>query len=216
MPCAIDRITIGLPLASSLDGWQKRLTAYHEIGHAILMTLLENAAPLNRVSIIPRSSGLAGFAQTIPDEENVDSDSLSRAWILDNITYTLGGRAAEVEIFGSAEVATGVKSDLERATYLARQMVRYGMSDFRNVVLEPTEYFSAEYSVEMGNKIDREVRAILESCYQRARTIIREYRALIDRLVDVLIEQETIEGEQFRQLVEEYHRSITKTVISNG
>jgi cell division protease FtsH len=212
---AIDRITIGLSLTPLLDSKKKRLLAYHEVGHALLITLLKNSDPLNKVTIIPRSGGIGGFAQSVPDEENVDSSYLrSRAWILDRITIALGGVAAEAEVFGHSEVTTGASGDLKMVANLAREMVTlYGMSELGLVALESPshEVFlgrdwmeRAEYSVEMGNEIDRQVRAIAQRCYQQARNLIRENRVLVDRLVDLLVEQETIEGEQFRQIVAEF------------
>ena len=218
---AIDRITIGFSLTPLLDSKKKRLLAYHEIGHALLITLLKNSDPLNKVTIIPRSGGIGGFAQSVPDEENVDSSYLrSRAWILDRITIALGGLAAEAEVFGRSEVTTGASSDLKMVANLAREMVTlYGMSELGPVALESpgNEVFlgrdwmdRAEYSLEKGNEIDRHVRAIAQRCFQQARTLISENRALVDRLVDMLVEHETIEGEQFRQLVAEFTQNKTE------
>jgi cell division protease FtsH len=212
---AIDRITIGLSLTPLLDSKKKRLLAYHEIGHALLITLLKNSDPLNKVTIIPRSGGIGGFAQSVPDEENVDSSYLrSRAWILDRIAIALGGLAAEAEVFGDSEVTTGASGDLKMVANLAREMVTlYGMSNLGPVALESpdNEVFlgggwmeRSEYSEEMARKIDNQVRAIATEAFTKARTIIRENRDLVDRLVDLLVDNETIEGEQFRQIVTEY------------
>ncbi len=213
---AIDRITIGLSLTPLLDSKKKRLLAYHEIGHALLISLLKNSDPLNKVTIIPRSGGIGGFAQSVPDEENIDSSYLrSRAWMLDRITIALGGRAAEAEVFGDAEITNGAMGDIKMVANLAREMVTlYGMSDLGPMALESpgnNEVFlgrdwmeRSEYSEEVATQIDRQVRAIALRCYQQARTIIRENRVLLDRLVDLLVEQETIEGDQFRKLLAEY------------
>lgn len=211
---AIDRLTIGLTLNPLLDSKKKRLIAYHEVGHALLATLLEHADPLNKVTIIPRSGGIGGFSQQILNEEVVDSGLYTRAWMQDNITMTMGGKAAEVEVFGEAEVTGGASGDLKMITSLARKMVTmYGMTDLGLVALEnqnPDVFLGRDwmnrndYSEEVAIKIDRKVREIATNCYQEARRIIRENRALVDRLVDLLIEQETIEGEQFRQIVAEY------------
>ncbi|MCX7594040.1 MAG: ATP-dependent zinc metalloprotease FtsH [Fischerella sp.] len=211
---AIDRLTIGLMLNPLLDSNKKRLIAYHEVGHALLATLLPHADPLNKVTIIPRSGGVGGFSQQILNEEMIDSGLYTRAWIKDNITMTLGGKAAEAEVFGESEVTGGASNDLKIVTNLARKMVTmYGMSDLGLVALETqnSDVFLGrdwvtrnEYSEEMATKIDRKVREIAISCYQEARRIIRENRALVDRLVELIVEQETIEGEQFRQIVAEY------------
>ncbi|WP_017749256.1 ATP-dependent zinc metalloprotease FtsH [Scytonema hofmannii] len=211
---AIDRLTIGLTLNPLLDSKKKRLIAYHEIGHAILATLLENADPLNKVTIIPRSGGVGGFSQQILNEEMIDSGLYSRAWLMDNITMTLGGKAAETEVFGESEVTGGASSDLKVVANLARKMVTmYGMSELGLVALENqnSDVFLGrdwmtrnDYSEEMATKIDRHVREMASFCYQEARRIIRENRPVVDRLVDLLVEQETIEGEQFRKIVSEY------------
>ena len=212
---AIDRVTIGLSLTPLLDSKKKRLIAYHELGHALLMTLLKNSDPLNKVTIIPRSGGVAGFAQPIMDEGMIDSGIYTRGWLIDRITISLGGRAAEEEIFGSAEVTVGAANDIRSVANLAREMVtRYGMSDLGPLALEnPSgEVFlgrgwqsqQSEYSEELATKIDHQVRAMAFHCYEKARKIIRENRVLMDRLVDLLIEKEIIEGDEFRRIVSEY------------
>ncbi len=220
---AIDRLTIGLTLNPLLDSKKKRLIAYHEAGHALLATLLEHSDPLNKVTIIPRSGGVGGFSQQILNEELIDSGLYTRAWLEDNITMTLGGKATEAEVFGEDEVTGGASGDLKMVTNLARKMVTmYGMSELGLVALETqnSDVFlgrdwvnRSEYSEEMATKIDRQVRALATSCYEEARRIIRENRALIDRLVDLLVEQETIEGEQFRKIVAEYTQLPEKQLV---
>lgn len=211
---AIDRITIGLSLTPLLDSKKKRLLAYHEIGHALLATLLKNADPLNKVTIIPRSGGVGGFAQQVFNEEMVDSGLYSRAWLIDRLTIALGGRAAEAEIFGDAEITSGASSDIRYVADLAREMVtRYGMSDLGPLALETpgNEVFlgrdlmtRSEYSEEVATQVDRQVRTIAVRSYDQARQIIRENRALVDRLVDALLDRETIDGDEFRKIVAEY------------
>jgi cell division protease FtsH len=211
---AIDRITIGLSLTPLLDSNRKKMTAYHEIGHALITTLLQHADELNKVTIIPRSGGIEGFTQSLPNEEVIDSGLYTRNWILDRITVALGGLAAEAEVFGDAEVTTGAGGDIKQVTNLARQMVTlYGMSNLGPVALESmgNEVFlgrnlmpRSEYSEEMAAKIDSQVRAISTYCYHRARQLLREHRALIDHLVDRLLEMETMEGDEFRQIVQQY------------
>lgn len=211
---AIDRVTIGLTLTPLLDSKKKWLIAYHEVGHALLMTLLKNSDPLNKVTIIPRSGGVGGFAQQVFNEELIDSGLYSRSWLLDRITIALGGRASEVEIFGDAEVTIGASSDLRAVANLAREMVtRFGMSDLGHVALESpnSEVFlgrdimsRSEYSEEIAVQIDHQVRQIALRCFEEARRLIRDHRDLMDKLVETLLEQETIEGDQFRQIVAEY------------
>ncbi|MGF1458859.1 MAG: ATP-dependent zinc metalloprotease FtsH [Leptolyngbyaceae cyanobacterium] len=211
---AIDRLTIGLSLTPLLDSNRKRMTAYHEVGHALLTTLLEHADKLNKVTIIPRSGGVEGFTQSLPDEDVIDSGLYTRSWLLDRITVALGGLAAEAEVYGDLEVSTGAGGDIKQVTNLARQMVTlYGMSDLGPVALENTgsEVFlgrnmmpRSEYSEEMAAKIDKQVRAIAHHGYERARRLLRENRQLIDYLVDRLLEIETMDGDEFRQIVKRY------------
>jgi cell division protease FtsH len=211
---AIDRITIGLTKPPLLDGKSKRLIAYHECGHALLMTLLPHADPLNKVTIIPRSGGAGGFAQQLPNEEQIDSGMYSRAWLLDRVVVGFGGRAAEEIVFGYSEVTTGASNDLQQNTNLVRQMVtRFGMSELGPLMLDPpnNEVFlgggwmnRVEYSEDVAAKIDRQVRRILESCYQKAKQILLEHRPLLDRLADTLVERETLDGDEFRAIVSEY------------
>ncbi|MDX2231948.1 MAG: ATP-dependent zinc metalloprotease FtsH [Leptolyngbyaceae cyanobacterium bins.349] len=222
---AIDRVTIGLTLTPLLDSKKKRLIAYHEVGHALLMTLLKNSDPLNKVTIIPRSGGVGGFAQQSFNEDMIDSGLYTRAWLTDRITMSLGGRAAEEEVFGPAEVTAGASGDIKAVAELAREMVtRYGMSELGLVALESAgnEVFLGrnlmprqEYSEEVATQIDRQVREIAIHCFQEARRMIREHRPLVDRLVEVLLDKETIEGEEFRQIVAEYTGQQPKTPTSS-
>jgi cell division protease FtsH len=210
---AIDRVTIGLTLTPLLDSKKKRLIAYHEVGHALLMTLLPHTNPLDKVTIIPRSGGIGGFAKPLLSGEDMRIDS--RSEIVDRITVSLGGRAAEEEVFGHDEVTDGAAGDVRSVASIARQMVTlYGMSDLGPIALEGGggEVFlgrdlmnqSSECSEEMATKIDRQIREIVFRCHAEARRLIKENRALVDRLAEVLLDQETIEGDQFRQLVAEY------------
>jgi cell division protease FtsH len=213
---ALDRLTIGLKLAPRIDGKVKWMTAYHEVGHALVATMCKHASPVDKVTIIPRSGGVEGFTSFLPDEEMIDSEGLlSRAVLIDRITVALGGRAAEVEIYGEDEIDAGAVSDIKSVTNLARKMVTmYGMSDLGTLALEApsSEVFlgrgwsdRADYSEEVAAKIDRQVRAIAFHCYEAARRIVRADRALIDRLVEVLLEQETIDGDEFRKIVTAFH-----------
>ncbi|ASC73615.1 ATP-dependent metalloprotease [Halomicronema hongdechloris C2206] len=211
---AIDRLTIGLSLTPLLDSTRKRMTAYHEVGHALLTTLLEHSDALNKVTIIPRSGGVEGFTQSLPNEDLIDSGLYTRSWLLDRITVALGGLAAEAEVYGDLEITTGANGDIKQVTTLARQMVTlYGMSDLGPVALENmgTEVFlgrnmmpRSEYSEAMATQIDEQVRTIANHCYGKARQILRQHRSLMDRLVDLLLDMETMDGDQFRQIVSEY------------
>jgi len=207
---AVDRVIAGMEGTPLVDSKSKRLIAYHEVGHAIVGTLMQAHDPVQKVTLIPRgqAQGLTWFT---PSE---DQTLISRAQLLARITGALGGRAAEDVIFGDAEVTTGAGNDLQQVTGMARQMVtRFGMSDLGPLSLESpqNEVFlgrdwmsRSEYSQEIATRIDGQVRAIVEHCYNQARQIMQENRTVIDRLVDLLIEKETIDGEEFRQIVSEY------------
>ncbi|MBD2043205.1 ATP-dependent zinc metalloprotease FtsH [Microcoleus sp. FACHB-672] len=223
---AIDRITIGLTLTPLLDSKKKRLIAYHEVGHALLMTLLKNSDPLNKVSIIPRSGGIGGFAQQVFNEEMVDSGLYSRAWLRDRITIALGGRAAEEVVFGDAEITVGASNDIRVVADLAREMVtRYGMSELGPLALESpnnNEVFlgrdwmaRSDYSEEVAIKIDQQVRMIALRCYHEACRLIGENRTLMDRLVDLLLDEETIEGDEFRKIVSEFTQLPEHQMVSS-
>ncbi|MBE9156094.1 ATP-dependent zinc metalloprotease FtsH [Nodosilinea sp. LEGE 06152] len=223
---AIDRITIGLSLTPLLDSSRKRMTAYHEVGHALLTTLLTHSDELNKVTIIPRSGGVEGFTQSLPNEDIIDSGLYTRNWLIDRITVALGGFAAEAEVFGDDETSTGASGDIQQVTNLARQMVTlYGMSELGPVALESmdNQVFLGrnlmprnEVSEEMASKIDAQVRGIALKCLDRARALLREHRVLMDHLVDVLLERETVDGEEFRQIVSQYTQIPEKFLVKAG
>lgn len=207
---AIDRVVAGMEGTPLVDSKSKRLIAYHEIGHAIVGTLVKAHDPVQRVTLIPRGQA-QGLTWFVPNEEQ---GLISRAQIMARIAGALGGRAAEHMIFGDAEVTTGAGNDLQQVTNMARQMVtRFGMSDLGPVSLESQtgEVFlgrdwmtRSEYSEEIAARIDAQVRSIVEHCYDMSCRLIRDNRVVIDRLVDLLIEKETIDGEEFRRIVAEY------------
>ena len=207
---AVDRVVAGMEGTPLVDSKSKRLIAYHEVGHAIVGTLLKDHDPVQKVTLIPRgqAQGLTWFT---PNEEQ---GLITRSQLKARITGALGGRAAEEEIFGYSEVTTGAGGDLQQVTGMARQMVtRFGMSDLGPLSLESQEgevflgaglMSRAEYSETIAARIDEQVRQIVEHCHEDARRIMRENRVVIDRLVDLLIEKETIDGKEFRQIVAEY------------
>ena len=223
---AIDRVTTGMTLTPLLDSKKKRLIAYHEVGHALLMTLLKNSDPLNKVTIIPRSGGIGGFAQQTFNEEMIDSGLYTKSWLFDRITIALGGRAAEQEVFGDAEITIGASNDIQVVANLAREMVtRYGMSELGPFALESgnTEVFlgrdwmsRSEYSEEVATQIDQQVRQIAMHCYGEACRMLREHRELLDELADLLLDQETIEGEQFRKIVAQYIELPEKQLVASA
>ncbi len=208
---AVDRVIAGMEGTPLVDSKSKRLIAYHEIGHAIVGTLVKDHDPVQKVTLIPRgqAKGLTWFT---PNEEQ---GLTTKSELMARLAGAMGGRAAEEEIFGHDEVTTGAGGDLQQVTGMARQMVtRFGMSDLGPLSLESQqgEVFlggglmnsRAEYSEEVATRIDKQVKEIIEEAHQLARKIIRENRVAIDRLVDLLVEKETIDGEEFRQILAEY------------
>jgi cell division protease FtsH len=195
---AIDRVALGMEGKLFMDGKTKRLIAYHEIGHALMSTLLPEADQLQKVTVIPRGQA-KGVSWSLPaQEEGLES----RGKLLAEVTVFLAGRAAEEVVFGSSEVSNGATSDIQQLTRIVRSMVsRVGMSSLGLVALNTDE---KDYSEEVAAQIDREVRKIVGECHAKATSTLQEYRQLIDVLVDTLIEKETIDGEEFRQIVDKY------------
>ncbi len=214
---SIDRVVAGMEGTPLVDSKSKRLIAYHEVGHAIIGTLLEEHEEVQKVTLIPRGQarGLTWF--TPMDDQSL----ISRNQILSRIVGALGGRAAEEIVFGDAEVTTGASNDLQQVTSMARQMVtRFGMSDIGPLCLENETAnpflgrnmsTNNKYSDEIATKIDIQIKRIVESCHSQALNIIKENRVIIDYLVDLLIEKETIDGNEFKQIIENYN-SVAKNV----
>ncbi len=207
---AVDRVVAGMEGTPLVDNKNKRLIAYHEIGHAIVGTLVKGHDPVQKVTLIPRGQA-QGLTWFMPDEEQ---GLITRTQILARIAGALGGRAAEEVIFGKAEVTTGAGNDLQQVTAMARQMVtRFGMSNLGPLFLEGPmgEVFlgrdlmmRSEYSNEIAASVDAQVHAIVDCAYHQALDIISQNRPLVDRLVDLLVDKETIDGEELRQIVAEY------------
>ena len=207
---AVDRVVAGMEGTPLVDSKKKRLIAYHEVGHAIVGTLMKNHDPVEKVTLIPRGQAL-GLTWFTPNEER---GLISKSQLIGMICDALGGRAAEDVIFGDAEVTTGAGGDLQQVSNLARQMVtRFGMSELGLLALENqgNEVFlgrdfanRSEYSEAIAAHVDEQVRSIVSKCYDDAKKIIAENRSLIDRLVDLLIEKETIDGDELRKIVSEY------------
>jgi len=220
---AVDRVVAGMEGTPLVDSKSKRLIAYHEVGHAVVASFLSNHDPVQKVTLIPRGQA-RGLTLFTPNEEQ---GLLSRAQLRDRITAALGGRSAEEEVFGDAEVTTGAGGDLQTVTSLARQMVtRFGMSDLGPLSLEEpgNEVFlgggwmssRAEYSEEISARIDAQVETIVKRCHDQARQIIRENRALVDELVELLVEQETIDGEQLLKIMNEHKELEGEQLVVSG
>ena len=216
---ALERITMGLTAAPLQDSAKKRLIAYHEVGHALLTTLLPAADRLDKVTLLPRAGGIGGFARTMPDEEVLDSGLISKAYLRARMVVAMGGRAAELVVFGPSEITQGASSDLEMVSRISREMVtRYGFSSLGPVALEADghevflgrDWLRSEphYSQHTGNRIDAQVRALAMEALNEAVALLRPRRELMDALVDRLIEQETIEGQAFSAIVQRHERGI--------
>jgi len=186
---------------------ERRITAYHEMGHAIVGHYLEHADPVHKISVISRGQAL-GYTISLPQE---DKFLTTRAELSDTMAMTLGGRAAEEIVFG--EITTGASNDLEKVTQTAKQMVmRFGMSEklgprvFGHEHAQPFlgREFGTEpdYSNEIAREIDDEIRRIVESAHQAAKDILTQHRASLATISEILIKRETIEREQFEALLE--------------
>ena len=187
------------------DTKNKKLIAYHEVGHAIVGSVLENHDEVEKITLIPRG-GAKGLTWFTPEE---DQTLVSRSQLLARIITTLGGRVTEQVVFGDPEVTTGASNDLQQVTNIARQMVtRYGMSNIGPVALEDDNndqlFLGGESNEAISDRIDTEVCKIINHCEEVAKEIILNNRVVIDLAVEKLLDKETITGEEFRDLVNSY------------
>ncbi len=204
---AIDRVIAGPQRRSRVVDEKERLVvAYHEVGHALVGELLPEAEPVHKISILPRGMAL-GYTIQMPER---DRYLYTKSALLDRITALLGGRVAEEIVFG--EVGTGAQDDLKRATELARAMVtEFGMSEKLGPLTFGRRHGSPflgrdlmedrNYSEQIAYEIDQEVRRIIEQCYQRAKEILSQRRETMDRIVQVLLEREHLNREEFLALL---------------
>ncbi|HEY3360026.1 MAG TPA: ATP-dependent zinc metalloprotease FtsH [Polyangia bacterium] len=207
---AIDRVVAGLEKKGRLiSPKERRIVAYHEVGHAVVGELLPNAEKTHKISIVPRGLAALGMTWQKPTE---DRFLMTRAELLDRIAALLGGRAAE-EIF-VGDVTTGAQNDLARATDITRAMIRqYGMSvDIGPVAYDPerkpilpiAEFMpESEHGAHVADQIDREVKSLLEGQLERAREVLKANRDKVEVIVSRLLAEEKIEGEELRRLLKE-------------
>ena len=185
---------------------EKRITAYHESGHAILFHVLPDVGPVHTVSIIPTGMGAAGYTMPLPEQDEMFN---TKGKMLQNIMVSLGGRIAEEIIF--EDVTTGASQDIKQATKIARSMVtQYGMSDRIGMVdygNDDDEVFigrdlahTRSYGEGVATTIDSEVKRIIDECYQKAKNIILEHRSILDSCSSLLIEKEKINQQEFEAL----------------
>lgn len=182
---------------------EKKIVAYHEVGHALVTALQKNTEPVQKITIIPRTMGSLGYVMHVPEEEKY---LMSKDEILARITTLFGGRAAEELIFGS--VTTGASNDIEQATSLARSMVtQYGMSEkFGLIGLESVEsrYLDGRAVLNCGDateaEIDKEVMKILKECYDNALGYLKDNKGALDEIAEFLYEKETINGKEFMEI----------------
>lgn len=209
---AIDRVTAGLEKKKRvMSKKEKEIVAYHETGHALMAEFLETADPVHKISIIPRGIAALGYTLQLPTE---DRYLMTKNELLDRLSVLLGGRIAEEIIFG--EVSTGAQNDLGRATDIAKSMVKeYGMSEKLGLMtfererkplfldFDPSRG-TKDYSEETAREIDDEIRKIIDQSYVKVKTVLIEKREILERVAQILLEKESIDGETLRTILQEY------------
>jgi cell division protease FtsH len=206
---AIERLVAGLEKKTRvMNEQERRIVAYHELGHALVALTVPHADPVQKVSIIPRGIAALGYTLQRPTE---DRYLMTTSELIDKLTMLLGGRVAEELAFD--EVSTGAQNDLVKATDIARSMVtEYGMSENLGLVafergrealyLQTTAFPSSpEYSEETSREIDAEIKRIVDEAHQRARRILKKKKAILDKVARILLEKEVITGDELKQLV---------------
>lgn len=196
-----------------LSPMEKKIVAFHEVGHALVAALLKGTDPVHKITIVPRTMGALGYTMQLPEEEKY---LISKDELMNQIKVMLGGRSAEEEVFNI--VSTGASNDIERATQTARNMVTiYGMTDkFDMVGLESIQnrYLDGRAvrncSEETSTMIDAEVLKIIRESHEEARKILRENRDLLDKIAGILLEKETIFGDEFMEVVCEKYPELKK------
>ncbi|MEB3224648.1 MAG: ATP-dependent zinc metalloprotease FtsH3 [Synechococcus sp.] len=211
---AIDRVLAGPEKKNRvMSEKRKTLVAYHEAGHALVGALMPDYDPVQKISIIPRgrAGGLTWFT---PSEDRMDSGLYSRAYLQNQMAVALGGRIAEEIIFGEEEVTTGASNDLQQVANVARQMItRFGMSDrlgpvalgrqSGNVFMGRDIASDRDFSDETAAAIDEEVRGLVEEAYKRAKDVLVDNRAVLDKIAAMLVEKETVDAEELQTILME-------------
>jgi cell division protease FtsH len=215
---AADRIIGGLEKRNrAMNPKEKEIVAYHESGHALVAMVLPNADPVSKISIIPRGIAALGYTQQLPTE---DRYLMTREELLGRLKVLLGGRVSEEIIFG--DISTGAQNDLQRATDIARRMVmEYGMSEKLGPLTYTNEPHSAhldlglgprqrEFSESTAQLIDREISAIISETHRNVTDILTEQHSMLDKLAKILLEKESIDGEELKTFWEEVRERIAE------
>jgi cell division protease FtsH len=201
------KVKLGPSKKRLTDEYERKMTAYHEVGHAIVSHVLPHADPVSRISIISRGAAL-GYTITPPEHDKMQT---TKSQMIDEMSVLLGGRVAEELIFN--ELTAGASNDIARATKIARKMVEeWGMSPLGPVYLAP-QYEDSEYaryydepktiSHQLAAKVDHEVSVFIQSAYLKTQQILKQYRKTLDKISSVLLEKETLEGNEFAELMGE-------------
>ncbi len=211
---AIERAFVGLEKKNrKINDLEKKIVSYHESGHALMAELTEGATRVSKVSIIPRGLGALGYTLHLPDEEN--RFLKQKHELLAEIDVLLGGRAAEEVFLG--EISTGAGNDLQRATAIIRDMISiYGMSDVAGLAVLEQKQGGAflgggqtikDYSEETAQKIDKSIKETLDEHYIHVKNTLKEYKGAIEKMAQVLLEVEVIEGKKVREIIKEFEES---------
>ena len=209
---AIERVMAGPEKKDSvMSDRRKRLVAYHEAGHALVGALMPDYDPVQKISIIPRGNA-GGLTFFTPSEERMESGLYSRTYLQNQMAVALGGRVAEEIVYGEDEVTTGASNDLQQVASTARQMItRFGMSDKLGPValgrsqggmfLGRDIAAERDFSEDTAATIDEEVSDLVALAYKRATKVLVDNRAVLDELADMLVDQETVDAEEFQELL---------------
>ena len=221
---AADRIIGGLEKRNrAMNPKEKEIVAYHESGHALVAMVLPNTDPVSKISIIPRGIAALGYTQQLPTE---DRYLMTRDELLARLKVLLGGRVSEEIIFG--DISTGAQNDLQRATDIARSMVmEYGMSEKLGPLTYVSEPRSAhldlgfgarerEFSERTAQQIDEEIYGIIEGSHQDVREILTSQRGMLEKLAKILLEKESIDGEELKKFLDEVTAGNTEKVSSQS
>jgi cell division protease FtsH len=208
------KVKLGPSKKRLTDEYERRMTAYHEVGHAIVSHVLPHADPVSRISIISRGAAL-GYTITPPEHDKMQT---TKSQMLDEMSVLLGGRVAEELIFN--ELTAGASNDISRATKIARKMVEeWGMSPLGPIYLAP-QYEDSDYvryydepktiSHELSAKVDQQVGIFIHNAYQKTKKILKQYHQTLDKISQVLLEKETLEGNEFADLMGEKKTTVKR------